>query len=169
MHSIDHALNANKLAPAFMQALEKAWCLETCWPQIRTSYSAQNPSYGNCLVSVLAAWADRGFKDTIMPGLALYLGQQTWHFRLMDLGTPIDPTWQQFKHGTYFQAAPSGLPVHRKIIQGSLFDTEENADLRIRLGRLLANMENYGYQAPYTADEVVDRMEKSFAYLSANS
>jgi len=165
MHSIDHALNANKLAPAFMQALEKAWCVETCWPQIRDSYSAQNPSYGNCLVSVLAAWADRGFKDTIMPGLALYLGQQTWHFRLMDLNTPIDPTWQQFKQGTYFQAVPSGLPVHHRIIEGSLFNAAENTDLRQRLNMLLSRMKDHGYEAPCTADEIADRAEQSFAYL----
>lgn len=157
-------LNTGRLDKAFFIALEHAWCRETCWQGCRDQYSEDNPAWGNCLVSTLAAWAARGFGDEVMPGLALHLGQATWHFRLMARGMPIDPTWQQFEAGTYFQPLPRGIPMHGVVVAGSLFNAQENAQLRQRLGLLIRRMADRGYDLGHDAEFIVDQAEQRFAY-----
>jgi hypothetical protein len=156
-------LNTDRLNPVFLSALQTAWCAETCWPPLRNHYSNDNPAKGQCLISTLAAWASRDFRDAVVPGLALSLGETTWHFRLMALTEPIDPTWQQFLDGTYFQGLPMGLPMRHRVVEDSIYNPPENADLRRRLGLLLRRMEESGYKIHYTAGEIIDRAEQHFS------
>jgi hypothetical protein len=170
-HGIDKALNIRLLDPDFTAALQKAWCADTCWGPIQKQYPPDggNPAFGNCFVSALAAWADRGFQDRIIPCTFTQPGMdgEGWHFQL---GTPegatIDPTYQQFDDGVNVKQLPPADPVHKKVAWGSIFEPSEEASLRERLGLLLERMEHVGgYEIDYTADAIVDCLKTRFAYV----
>lgn len=169
-HGIDKAKNINTLNPQFVEALQKAWCADTCWGPIRGQYpqDGSNPAFGNCLVSTLAAWADGGFEDDIIPCLFLEPGmtQDGWHFQLETENGTVDPTFQQFKEGVVLQQLPPDHPMHKTVVQGSLFDKAEEASLRQRLALLLDRMSAAGYDIDYTADRIVDHAKEHFAYAA---
>ncbi len=133
-----------------MAALQKAWCADTCWNGCKSGYPADgsNPSFGNCFVSTLAAWADRGFQDRVIlctftqPGM----DGEGWHFQLgTPEGTTIDPTYQQFDDGVNVKQLPATDPMHKAVAWGSIFEPNEEASLRERLNLLLERMEYKGW------------------------
>jgi hypothetical protein len=169
-HGIDKALNIDLLNPDFVAALEKAWCAETCWNGCRDGYPADgsNPAFGNCFVSTLAAWADRGFQDEIIPCTFREPGAASdgWHFQLRSEGVTIDPTFQQFNDGVAVKQLPPGDPMHNIVAFGSIFDPAEEASLRERLALLIRRMDTEGgYKLSHTAGAIVDRLKQRFAYV----
>jgi hypothetical protein len=171
-HSLNRALNIKLLKPGFVRALSQAWGYDTCWEECKDRYPAHdpqsNPSFGNCLVSTLAAWADRGFKDFIVPGLAYELDRMSpgWHFRLSAAeGKEIDATWQQFDELAFFVALKPGDRLHTQLVLGSFFDADEEAGLRRRLALLLERMEEKGYRVGVSADDIVDRALRELSYV----
>lgn len=185
IHGIENALNIEYLSEDFITAIQKAWCYETCWDGCKDGYLAanpeldpqtdhlvtgqHNPSFGNCFVTSLAAAADLFFKADLIPCLAHDPDnpQPVWHFflsmRAITGWVDIDPTRQQFAAGHEIEVADKYHPARNEILYYSIFDPAENKRLRERLGTLLNRMEQHGYEPRYTADEIIDRMEKEFA------
>jgi hypothetical protein len=169
-HGIDKALNIHLLKPEFVAALQQAWCVDTCWPQCRNQYprDGSNPAFGNCFVSTLAAWADRGFEDQIIPCTFTQPGMagEGWHFQLGASEGTIDPTYQQFDDGVSVKQLPVSDPMHKTVARGSIFEPNEEASLRERLNLLLERMEfKAGYDVRYTADQIIDTLKQRFAYV----
>ncbi len=148
----------------FWDALQKSWARESCWPPMQPAWSGDNPASGNCLVSVLALWAETGFTGKIIPVLAQQPDKPSpdWHFQIESTGT-IDPTCQQFAHGTEMKTVPPDDLMYKTMIEGSVFDEVENKSLRARLRVLLQNLQENGYTASTSANETVDRLEQAFA------
>lgn len=183
-HQIENALNIEYLSAGFITAIQKAWCYDTCWDGCKDRYFAQNPdlnpatdaritgqtnpSFGNCLVTTLAAAADMYFNAEILPSLVHEAGkdQPTWHF-FLSLNTmgwvDIDPTRQQFSADAEVEVLEKYHPMRNEVLYGSLFETQENERLRARLALLLNRMEQNGYGLRFDADEIVDRVQKTFA------
>ncbi len=179
-HSIDQALNIDLLPAGFVQAMQKAWCEETCWPGCAADYPADrdsNPSFGNCLVTTLAAWAARGFTDDVIPSK---VDETAWHFRLGayhdDVTDPrmdrhgtiqIDPTWQQFEDGAVFRElninTPAARAEYKEVIDGSFWQDES---LVSRLQILLDRMETEGgYKSEHSAAQIVGRLQDEYQYV----
>lgn len=187
-HHIDNALNIEYLSAGCTDAMQKAWCYETCWDGCKEFYFTENPelnpltdllstgqtnpSFGNCLVSSLVAWADCSFKPELLPSLVYEIGktQPAGHFFLAledNAGwVDIDPTRQQFIAAHEVEVTDKGHERHHEILYYSIFEPNENARLRYRLGLLLERMDRHGYESNFTADEIMDRLEQKFTYAS---
>lgn len=186
IHDIGNALNIDLLHPVFVEAVQKAWCREACWPGCIQDYPQDrddNPSFGNCLVTTLAAWAARGFQDDIIPGK---VDETAWHFRLGVYGydpdderldekldskgsVPVDPTWQQFESGATFRELEINNAAQRaeykEVVTGSLWDDETLIPrLQVLLDRLHAIG---GYDVGYRADEIVGKARCEFKNVRA--
>lgn len=166
-HGIDNAVNIHLLDPVFVEAMQPAWSAETCWGGCKDDYPEnrdENPSFGNCLLTTLAAWADRDFIDDVVP---CYVTDSTmknaWHF-ILRIGTvDVDPTAQQFKRGYERTELASGSQDFEDVIYGSFFEPGEHKSLIERLDLLLEGMQEAGYQTKYSAQEIVQRLCDSFA------
>ncbi|MDD3370364.1 MAG: hypothetical protein PHE27_00915 [Alphaproteobacteria bacterium] len=150
--------------PAFETALRKAWSRKTCWGGCRDQYPADgsNPSFGNCVVSVLALWADRDFRGKVTPCLCREpeTNVPIWHFQLVDGKEISDPTAGQFKPGTEMTSISPRDPRFPAMM-APFFDPLVDADLRRSLSILLSRMETLGgYKSKYDADKIVDRMQE---------
>lgn len=171
VHDASRAINVHLLDPSLWEGMQRAWNIDTCWPGCADNYPQNrddNPSFGNCFVTVLLAWADRGFRDTIVPGIAHNPATRTdtWHFRLRahegKICAIIDPTWQQFSEGAVFEEICPDNPMYGTILKESVF---EDDSLRDRLQAMLTWMEelNENYTARYSANEIITVLENRFA------
>lgn len=173
IHGIDHALNLEQLDADFVVAMQEAWCKKTCWGPIAGDYPANketNPSFGNCFVTILAAWADRGFQDEIVASFVYEPGNDNpaWHFRLgiqtSEGRVLVDPTRQQFGESAEFQELTESHEMYDTVIFGSIFDPEENEQLRVRLALLLERMKTLGgYDVHHSAEDILHRLSGKFA------
>lgn len=180
-HSVENALNTELLPDGFMAAAAKSWCWETCWPPIRKDHNQQdNPSFGNCLVTTLAAWAARDFQDAIIPGI---VNDTDWHFRLGlqtadpaykgqtdDCGTvQVDATWQQFSRNAQFREltclTPEARDFYKDVISESLW---EDDSLAFRLESLMDRM-NFigGFKINYSAREIINKAQEQWQFIFA--
>lgn len=173
-HDISRAINIHRLPTGFMAAAQQAWCRETCWPGCVANYPENrddNPALGNGLVTVLAAWAARGFEDEI---IASKVNERHWHFRLGLKGgrsyLPVDPTWQQFGELDWFRPLSCdnkrGREEYREVIEGSFWGDQT---LTTRLQLLLERMKSLAdYEPGYSAGEIVDRLQQRFNFVRAS-
>lgn len=161
---LNSAVNADILDQNFRQALEASWDIETCWPGCRDRWTPENPAWGQCLVSTLAAWAYRGGHDNIVAGLTFVPGnaQGIWHFRLKtNEKKDVDLTWQQFEAGSFFKPLQPEDDLYATVNRGSFL---QDPSLLTRLNLLLGRMKDHGCDAGMTAREIVDRMEIRHAH-----
>ena len=154
-HSVSRAVNLDILEPKFAAALQQAWCREACWPGCVGGYPVNrddNPSYGNCLVSALAAYAARGMRDELIPAK---VDESAWHFRLgLVDSVQVDTTWQQFEKGSVFRALTPGTEEYSEVMKGSLVDDQS---LVPRLGVIIDRMKSLaGVELGYTAEQIVE-------------
>lgn len=150
-HDISRALNLDWLDVDLVNVLPEVWSRDTCWPGCASEYPenlADNPSFGNCLVTTLAAWAHHDYNDEIVAGL-VHLpegGAPIWHFRLRCHEETVDPvdidaTWQQFPEGAVFEELEEEHPRYDEVIQGSFF---EDPSLPARLAKITCALESQG-------------------------
>jgi hypothetical protein len=157
-------LNEIQVPEALLQALRKSWSRESCWVPMQPDWNQGNPALGNCLVSVLAVWAETGFKGKIIPDLAQQFGKGNpdWHFHIELDGQPVDVTRQQFAARTQITPLKETEQMYGVLVRGSFFDAGENQSLRERLQVLLTKMQENGYSPTHSADAIVDRLEQEF-------
>jgi hypothetical protein len=177
-HSISDALNMSSLNFSLVKAFQKAWSRETCWEGNAAEYAGQNPSLGQCLVSVLAAWADGGFTDIIQPVLVQAdihpPRAPAWHFnlhrsRLSLYEYDIDPTYQQFPRGSRFETMYRLGATHAlyfKMIYESFFEPAARESLERRLSLFIQRLETEGgYTLKKSPEEILTRLDHAFSHV----
>jgi len=159
--------DADDIPSNFYPALQKSWSKESCWVPVQSLWQENNPSLGNCFVSVLALWAATDFKGEVVPVLAKQPGKdnQDWHFLIRFGDVDVDLTRQQFLSGTEIKTLNKSDPMYDMLVKGSVFDATENRSLRVRLRLLLQNLNENGYTIPRSADEIINRLEQKFTAL----
>ncbi|HRQ61655.1 MAG TPA: hypothetical protein PLO23_09140 [Alphaproteobacteria bacterium] len=180
-YPLHRALNLSSLKQAFVQAMQKAWCAQTAWEGLAESYDSKlNPARGQCLVTVLAAWADLDFRDRIVPALARPDSRSPsgeWHFFLnhvrpgFDLN--IDPTVQQYGWSPdvwALERVSLENALHMEVICGSFFEAKARESLERRLSLFIERLESEGgYKLAYSAADILARVDHVFSYARPTS
>lgn len=181
-HYVSDALNLSSLNPPFVKAMQKAWSRETCWEGCAHEYDrykGKNPAFGNCLVTVLAAWADENFLDHVNPALA-QVGSHpprapVWHFNLNRMRDGmydyiIDPTLHQFPPRTPIESVPrygATAAIHNRMIYESFFEPAARASLEKRLTLFIERLYTEGgYKLFRTPKEILQKLDEKFAYAN---
>lgn len=167
---IRKSLGLDLIKPDLLEALEKAWCKETAYPEFQTNYDEKHPSWGNCFVSALVIWAVQG-GELLFGVVDTKKDKGLWHVRNYLNGTSelggvqADTTWWQFGEGSIFQTVNPDLSpdLFKRIIVGSVYEDES---LEKRLSLLIENMkEKAGFDEGLDAKKIISALRDEYEYV----